>query len=826
MAKALLLNALHDALSDYVVGLSPERLKFGVWSGKIELNELEVNPEAVNQLRLPVKIIHGTINRLEVDIPWAKLGSRPVKVLLQGVSILAGPVDKGSWGDDEVRERRLGVKRAALEKAEKAARKAKEGRGSADDDTKGFVEKLVKRVVDNMEINVADIHIRYEDAMLLPGQTISAGVCLESFVVATTDKDFVPQFIDRTGGQSWHTRVHKLARITGFSVYWRVDDKERYELIPKEIRSDALRRLVAEQARAPSGKNGGGLDRGDLIRPTGALLKFIHCDHPDDKTGPKFEASFEMDDVKMDFRAEQYEQVLSLKDSFAALSNWQTFFPFRPKTTPLQDPKAWWRYAFVCVRGKPNDWATLNKVLMARKVYVSLFERVAAATSTTENANVEKVSSDVRLSPLTIEEERRLDELEEELPLQTIVMFRTMARKELQRKRDAASAKLSPEETAAAAASQTRKKGAGWWGSFWSSAVSTKEDGDLALQDLTASFGQDAGPDNVPSDYLQARVTIRPQGSLRLYGRHDLPLVEATMIASATAELREDSSMAFSFRLSRMDVLDLLTAGAVFPYLLKAGGHDDHNTGGGNENINSNAIGLVDARAKALPPLACLNASMTKTMLKVVVCALPTDVVYNREAVDAVVTVFSARPAETKEAIYNTTKGLKVAQDRTQSELQTLSVSVSLDIAAPRVVVPVSSCVDGGFVLFDMGHMLITGGSLEDGESEERGGNTMTYRAELSDVNVRLPAKKSLLRVRQSMDAVIEPFKIKADATFGGGISRPGVVVAVEVMPGVRGFISPDKIRGLFKVLDYVTKADLNALGAAGERPTGLAAPN
>lgn len=42
MAKALLLNALHDALSDYVVGLSPERLKFGVWSGKIELNELEV----------------------------------------------------------------------------------------------------------------------------------------------------------------------------------------------------------------------------------------------------------------------------------------------------------------------------------------------------------------------------------------------------------------------------------------------------------------------------------------------------------------------------------------------------------------------------------------------------------------------------------------------------------------------------------------------------------------------------------------------------------------------------------------------------------------
>lgn len=42
MAKALLLNALHEALSDYVVGLSPEKLKVGVWSGKIVLDDLQV----------------------------------------------------------------------------------------------------------------------------------------------------------------------------------------------------------------------------------------------------------------------------------------------------------------------------------------------------------------------------------------------------------------------------------------------------------------------------------------------------------------------------------------------------------------------------------------------------------------------------------------------------------------------------------------------------------------------------------------------------------------------------------------------------------------
>ena len=46
----------------------------------------------------------------------------------------------------------------------------------------------------------------------------------------------------------------------------------------------------------------------------------------------------------MDFHAEQYEQALTLKDAIASLANWQTFFPYRPTTTPMEDPKAWWRY--------------------------------------------------------------------------------------------------------------------------------------------------------------------------------------------------------------------------------------------------------------------------------------------------------------------------------------------------------------------------------------------------------------------------------------------------------------------------------------------------
>ena len=39
------------------------------------------------------------------------------------------------------------------------------------------------------------------------------------------------------------------------------------------------------------------------------------------------------------------------------------------------------------------------------------------------------------------------------------------------------------------------------------------------------------------------RVTVRPQGSITLYGRRELPLMEVRIVASATVEQREDTSM-------------------------------------------------------------------------------------------------------------------------------------------------------------------------------------------------------------------------------------------------------------------------------------------
>ena len=80
--KKLLYGVLQDALGDYIEGLQPESLKLGLWSGKIELQDLRVNTKAVDELSLPVRIETGTVGKLSVAIPWSSLGSTPVRIAI------------------------------------------------------------------------------------------------------------------------------------------------------------------------------------------------------------------------------------------------------------------------------------------------------------------------------------------------------------------------------------------------------------------------------------------------------------------------------------------------------------------------------------------------------------------------------------------------------------------------------------------------------------------------------------------------------------------------------------------------------------------------
>jgi vacuolar protein sorting-associated protein 13A/C len=205
----------------------------------------------VNQLQLPVRILHGTVRKFRVSIPWASLDRNPVKVEIDGVYLLLGPVSKEDWAADEVRSRRLKIKRGQIAAAEKEAaakskrRKKSAAAGASSGDAaavaaaaaasdeelsakdKGYLARLVQRIIDNLEVTVKNVHLRYEDAALAVGESLSgtspssssssrvpavaaAGVILDEFVICSTDGDFRRVFVDRIKRNA-STLVHKVS---------------------------------------------------------------------------------------------------------------------------------------------------------------------------------------------------------------------------------------------------------------------------------------------------------------------------------------------------------------------------------------------------------------------------------------------------------------------------------------------------------------------------------------------------------------------------------------------------------------------------------------
>ena len=124
MAKRLLLNVLLSVLGDYIEGLSEDNLKLGVWSGEISLNNLQLNRSILQRLNLPVVIAHGSVQYLQVVIPWASLESNPVKIIIDGIYLQVGPLDLAVLDAEELTVRALAMKTFKLQEIDKAIERA------------------------------------------------------------------------------------------------------------------------------------------------------------------------------------------------------------------------------------------------------------------------------------------------------------------------------------------------------------------------------------------------------------------------------------------------------------------------------------------------------------------------------------------------------------------------------------------------------------------------------------------------------------------------------------------------------------------------------
>lgn len=158
-----------------------------------------------------------------------------------------------------------------------------------------------------------------------------------------------------------------------------------------------------------------------VLHPTSASLVLHRHPVPTPST-PQLRVDVHLTRLHVAVSRSQVDRLSAMHASFRAVRLREEVSRWRPRQSPSRDPRAWWRYAYHCIRvkqgagraaeGRGMDWPRLVYVVTRRQRYIDFYKR--------------RVAPDL-YSPLAQAEEEELRRMEDRLHVAEIVYFRTLA---------------------------------------------------------------------------------------------------------------------------------------------------------------------------------------------------------------------------------------------------------------------------------------------------------------------------------------------------------------------------------------------------------------
>ncbi|KAI0018263.1 vacuolar protein sorting-associated protein 13 [Xylariomycetidae sp. FL0641] len=430
MLEGLVAGLLNRFLGMYVKNFDPAQLKVGIWSGDVKLSNLELRKEALDQLKLPINVLEGHLGQLTLIIPWSNLRGAPVKVFIEDVFVLASPKEEAAYDEDEEDRRKQRLKMEKLDSAELIKERNQEGLSHEEQKkSQSFTESLVTKIVDNLQVTIKNIHVRYEDSISAPGHPFALGLTLEEFSAVSTDGQWNPTFI-----QNSNTTTHKLAKLGALAVYWNTDSKllgtgrEKLEAGEHVPHDEMIRRF---KEMIGTGKASATADHQFILKPVSGQAK-IELDKTGDTHTPKFKSNLIFDEIGVVLDDDQYRDALMMVDLFHYFIRHQEYKRLQPKdASPKEDPRAWFRFAGDAVLSKIHErnrrwtWDYFRERRDDRRRYIEIFKK--------KKANQQ----------LSAQETEDMNNLEWKLGYEDLRFWRSLARNQL-RKENAEALKNAP----------------------------------------------------------------------------------------------------------------------------------------------------------------------------------------------------------------------------------------------------------------------------------------------------------------------------------------------------------------------------------------------
>lgn len=726
MLEGLVASLLNRFLGMYVKNFDAKQLNVGIWNGDVKLRGLQLRKEALDQLHLPVNVVEGHLGQLTMSIPWSNLKGKPVEVKIEDVFLLAAPKEDAAWDEEEEAKRAHTVKMEKLENAELLKQRNTEGLSSEEQKkSQSFTESLTNAIIDNLQVNVRSIHIRYEDSISSPGHPFALGLTLNEFGAVSTNKDWRPSFIKSTSGTT-----NKLVDLKSLAFYWNTDtalfgtgkgggvgaeaqESDHDTVIEKFRDSFATSEAQQYMLKPISGRAAVELDKSGRIEK------------------PKIKARLIFEELGFVLDEDQYRDGLMMIDLFHYFIRHQEYKKIQPESSPKEDPRAWLKFAFGAVHAKIKErnrrwtWPYFKERRDDRIRYIELFKK--------------KKKED----KITTAETEELDKLEWKLTYEDLRFWRSLARNQL-RKENVGVKKPAQKQT--------------WTSWVWGGGKKTEQEPkddessmteqqrkelyDAIAWDEKAAIAESI---DLPRESVKLQVeSALCTGSFTL--KRD-PHGEATEILSmlfnnfhAMALQRPDSFLA-DFSLGGLRVNDGTTKGSLFPQIVNFKDPSAESKDNSIEAIPKDEESLNEKKAKEKEkedalfhlvfeqnPLDEIADSSISVRLKSL------EVIYNPRFIVEIAKFFKPpeRHMESIGALMETAGAtVEGLRQQTRAGLQFAleehkTLNANLDIQAPLIIIPESITSESTLCLIlDAGHVslnseLVDKDTMKDIQSKQK----------------------------------------------------------------------------------------------------------
>ncbi|KAI8823370.1 uncharacterized protein EV422DRAFT_352091 [Fimicolochytrium jonesii] len=694
MFEKFIAPVINKILGEYVGNLESKQLSIGIWQGDVALHNLKLRKEALDKFNLPIQVEEGYLGDLTLSIPWNDLKNKPVKIFINHVYLLAKPKAGADYDPVEEEERLQKAKLEKLETADMLLNRAKEPHLENSANDSGFVTQLVTKIVDNVQITMKNIHIRYEDATSYPQQPFSVGVTLEELSAVSCDGNWNEAFIHDQAEV-----IRKLCKLRSLAIYFNTQP-ESFSGKPHEEFMKLFRDSIATADNAPSSYQ-------YVLKPISGNAKIkTHKHQPADDA--RHTAFPEFEDLAFVIDRDQYTSSISLLGAFSSYLNSQKYRKFRPPRTitPALDPIAWFKFAGTSVlsdiqeRNRRWTWAYMSERRDDRRQYIKLYSKQ-------------------KEGPLTPEELSILQELERKLSFDDIMLFRSMALTEM-RKSPTFHKPAPPKE---------QLKTSTWGGTLsnWWAGKAKEESSDNAyltddqMKQLydTIEFDPKVSKPAVelPKDAAILKIeSSLKSGSLTLKSSRaaKAPLILLLFEDFNAGVTQYPSAISGTITLANMKLEDGSTVNTLYPTLIRAKKDTHHLTQTSETPFFSMGFehNPLDGRADDA----------------VSIVMLPLEVIYNPTAIKSIVTFFTPPVSESatvytiqaaaQETFEGLTQQTKAGVEHAVTEHRTLDLKV--DFAAPIFVFP-QSCTDRDcmVMLVDAGHFLVESNYINKEQKKE-----------------------------------------------------------------------------------------------------------